>query len=206
MIGTLSPVAVKVASPAMVELTAKVTTPLVLETPEVGEMVSGGVPRLETSDTVLPWTAVPLASFKVTVIVEVSLPLAVTELGSTATVELAALTAPASKVTVAVDGEMTRLLSLTSVAVKVAEPDVEDFTLKVTTPEPEEGPEAAEIVSTPSARLEARVTVLPATGLLLASRKVTVMVEVVVPSLATVVGKATTVELAASATTGAVAA
>ena len=202
----LAPVAVKVASPAMAERTAKVTTPLVLETPVVGEMVSGGVPRLETSETVLPWTAVPLASFKVTVIVEVPLPLAVTVLGSAATVELAALSAPASKVTVAVEGEMTRLLSLTSVAVKMAGPEVEDFTLKVTTPTLEEGPEAAEIVSTPSARLEVKVTVLPATGLLLASLKMTVMVEVVVPSLATVVGAATTVEFAASARTGTAAA
>ena len=95
MIGTLSPVAVKTGKPAADELTVKVATPLALETPEVGEMVSGGVPRLETSSTVLPWTAVPLASFKVTVIVEVVLPSAVTELGSAATVELAALTAPA---------------------------------------------------------------------------------------------------------------
>ena len=83
------------ASPAVAELTAKVTTPLVLETPEVGEMVSGGVPRLDARVTVLPETAVPPESFKVTVIVEVVLPSAVTELGSAATVELAALTAPA---------------------------------------------------------------------------------------------------------------
>ena len=95
MIGTLSPVAVKVASPAVAELTAKATTPLGLVAPEVGEMVSGGVPRLETSSTVFPQTAVPLASFKVTTIVEVALPSAGTELGAAATVELAVLTAPA---------------------------------------------------------------------------------------------------------------
>ena len=97
---------------------------------------------------------------------------------------------------------MTRL-SETSVAVKIAGPEVEDFTVKVTSPRLEEGPEAAEIVSTPSARSEAKVTVLPATGLLLASRKVTVMVEVVVSSLAIVVGAATRVEFAALATTSA---
>jgi hypothetical protein len=68
--------------------------------------------------------------------------------------------------------------------------------VNVTTPFASDGPEAAEIVSL-APRLEARVTVLPATGLLAAFFKVTVMVEVVTPSAATEVGEAVTVELAA---------
>ena len=46
----------------------------------------------------------------------------------------------------------------------------------------------------------ARVTVLPETGLRLASSRVTVIVEVVVPSAVTEVGEATTVELEAEVT------
>jgi len=98
------------------------------------------------------------------------------------------------KVTVAVEGEITRSPSVTSVAVKTEEPAVEDFTMKVTTPETLESPEAADIVSS-AGRLEARVTVLPGSGLLAASRNVTVMVEVVTPSLATDVGLAATVDV-----------
>ena len=49
-------------------------------------------------------------------------------------------------------------------------------------------------------RLDVRATVLPATGLLLASFKVTLRVEVVTPSLATVAGEAVSVEVVASAT------
>jgi uncharacterized protein involved in tolerance to divalent cations len=38
--------------------------------------------------------------------------------------------------------------SVTSVVVKMAGPEVEDFTVKVTSPRPEEGPEAAMICKT----------------------------------------------------------
>jgi hypothetical protein len=72
-------------------------------------------------------------------------------------------------------------------------PTVVDVTVKVTTPEPLEGPEAGEIVSV-APRLEASVTVLPETGLLLASLSVTVIVEVVEPSAVTELGEAPTVE------------
>ena len=62
---------------------------------------------------------------------------------------------------------------------------------------PLETPDAAETVSEPT-RLDARVTVFPATGLLEgASRKVTVTVEVVDPSAGTVRGAAVTSELVA---------
>ena len=54
-------------------------------------------------------------------------------------------------------------MSVESVAVKTGAPAVVDVTVKVTTPEPLDAPEAAEIVSV-APRLEARVTVLPETG------------------------------------------
>jgi hypothetical protein len=66
------------------------------------------------------------------------------------------------------------------------------FTVKVTTPLALEAPEAAEMVELPVPW--PRVTVLPDTGLLLASLSVTVMVEVVTPSAVTDVGLADTVE------------
>ena len=91
---------------------------------------------------------------------------------------------------------MTVTVSVVSVAVKTGAPAVVDLTVKVTTPEPSEAPEAAEIVSV-APRLEARVTVFPATGLELASLSVTVIVEVVLPSATTEAGLALTVDWAA---------
>jgi hypothetical protein len=135
------------------------------------------------------------ASKAVTVIVEMVEPSAVTPvLGLAVAIELTALTAPTVKVTVAVCVIVT--LSVVSVAVKTGEPAVVDFAVKVTTPEELELPEAAEIVSA-APRLEASVTVLPETGLPLASFSVTVIVEVVAPSAATVFGVADTVDCAA---------
>ena len=144
----------------------------------------------------MPETGLLLPSFKVTVIVEVVTPLAVTKLGEAITVEFAALVVVVENVTVAVWATTT--LSVVSVAVKTGVPAVEDFTVKVTTPAEVETPEAAEIVSV-APRLEASVTVLLATALLLASFRVTVMVDVATPSFATVAGLAATVELAAEA-------
>lgn len=99
------------------------------------------------------------------------------------------------KVTVAV-GVMTRESSV-SVDWKASAPAVVDFTVKVTTPGPLLGPEAALMVGEPGPEDFARVTVLPETGLPLASRRVTVTVEVAVPSAVTEAGEATTVELEA---------
>jgi len=98
------------------------------------------------------------------------------------------------KVTVAVCVTVT--LSVVSVAVKEGVPVVEDFTVKVTPPELLDAPEAAETVSV-ALRLDASVTVLPETGLLLASLRVTVMVEVVDPSAGTADGEGVTVDCAA---------
>jgi hypothetical protein len=66
-------------------------------------------------------------------------------------------------------------------------------TVKVTTPLELDGPLAAEIVECPEPW--ASVTVLPLTGLLLASFSVTVIVEGVEPSAAIEIGLAVTVEL-----------
>jgi hypothetical protein len=63
-------------------------------------------------------------------------------------------------------------------------------------PDALEVPEAAEIVSAVP-RLEVRVTVLPETGLPLASCKLTVMVAVVEPSAGIEFGAAVTVEVPA---------
>ena len=60
-------------------------------------------------------------------------------------------------------------------------------------PEPSDAPEAAEIVSV-APRLEASVTVLPETGFEFASFKVTVIVEVVLPSATTEAGLELTVD------------
>ena len=85
------------------------------------------------------------------------------------------------------------MVSVESVAVKTGAPVVIDVTVKVTTPEPLEAPEAAEIVSV-APRLEASVTVLPETGFEFTSFRVTVTVEVVLPSATTEVGLALTVD------------
>ena len=70
------------------------------------------------------------------------------------------------------------------------------LTVNVTTPPASDGPLAAEIVEWPAPCASA--TVLPATGLLLPSLTVTVIVEVVLPSATTNDGDALTLELPAS--------
>ena len=69
------------------------------------------------------------------------------------------------------------------------------LTVKVATPEPLVTPETVVIVEEPPPL--ASVTVLPETGLLLASRRVTVTVEVVEPSAVTDEGAAETPDCAA---------
>jgi hypothetical protein len=78
----------------------KVTTPLALETPEAAEMTELPVPV--ESVTVLPATGFEFESFRVTVTVEVAIPLS--RMGDVAvTVDVDAETAPLVKTTVAVD-------------------------------------------------------------------------------------------------------
>jgi hypothetical protein len=106
-----------------------------------------------------------------------------------------ALVVAAVKVTVAVCVTVTE--SVVSVAVKTSAAAVVDFTVNVTTPEASLAPEAALMVGVPEPEVLARVTVLPDTGLLFTSCKVTVTVEVVEPSAVTEVGEAETVDWAA---------
>ena len=108
-----------------------VTTPLDELGPEAALML--GVPtEVFASVTVLPETGLLFASVRVTVIVEVVTPSAVTEVGDAATVNTDDDTAPTVKVTVAVPVTVTE--SVVSVAVKTSAPAVVDFTVNVTTP------------------------------------------------------------------------
>jgi hypothetical protein len=95
---------------------------------------------------------------------------------------------------------VTVTLSLVSVAVKTSAAAVVDVTVNVTTPESLLGPDAALIVGEPEPEVLASVTVLPETGLLSTSFKVTVIVEVVEPSAVTEVGEADTDDCSAEAT------
>ena len=82
-------------------------------------------------------------------------------------------------------------------AVKTAVPMVVDLTVKVAMPELLVVPFMVVMTGLPGPEVLASVTLLPAMGLLLASLRVTVMVEVAEPSANTALGAATTVELLA---------
>src|SRR6185369_13571812 len=85
---------------AFVSFTVKVTTPLAFERPLAAEIVE--LPAPCDRVTVLPLTGWLFASLRVTVIVEVVEPSAVTEVGLALTVDLVALAGPEVKFTVAV--------------------------------------------------------------------------------------------------------
>jgi hypothetical protein len=186
-------VAVSVLVPAVVDRTVPVVCPLALVA-AAGCPIVSVAPREEASVTVLPLTGLPLASRRVVVIVDVVVPSAATVVGLAVTVEVVADTAPAVNVTVAV--WVTTIESVVSVAVSVLGPAVVDRTVPVVCPLALVAAAGCPIVSV-APREEANVTVLPLTGLLFASRNVTVIVEVTTPSAATVVGLATTVEVVA---------
>jgi hypothetical protein len=124
------------------------------------------------------------------VIVE-AVPLAVTEVGLAVTEDCEVETAPAVNVIEAV--WLTVILSVESVAVRVGVPEMLDFTVKVATPEALVVADEGEIVSVP-ARLELRLTTLPAMALPVPSFKVTNTVEVELPLAVTEVGLALTVD------------
>ena len=85
-------------------------------------------------------------------------------------------------------------MSVVLVAVKVAAPFVDDFTVKVATPDTDVAVAGAMVSVAP--RLEARLTTFPEIRFEFASFKVTVMVLVVEPSASTEVALAETVEVA----------
>src|SRR6476469_5465045 len=106
-------VAVYVVASATASLTVKVAVPEAFVTPLTVVIVEE--PPDLASVTVLPTTGFDCASFRVTVTVAVAEPSAVTEAGAAETVDCAAVTVPAVKVTVAVG--VTTTESLVSVAV-----------------------------------------------------------------------------------------
>jgi hypothetical protein len=139
----------------------------------------------------------PVAVFaKASLAVTTTLPATpeVTLLGNPLTMREAA--GPGRKVIRAVP--TVRLLSVLSMAVKVAIPARVDLTVKATTPLASEVvPETAAKVSVPP-RLGVRVTVFPATGLSFISLRVTVTVEVAELLATKLVGVRVTVECPAS--------
>ena len=189
-------VAVKVGVPGVVDLTVNVTIPAALERPDGDEIVSEA-PRLETSETAFAGVGLPEPSSSVTVMVESVTPSAATEVGNAATVEFVA-SAKGTGLNVTLTVCSTASPSLASVAVKTGVPAVVDLTVKVTTPDVVESPDAAEIVSA-APRLDASVTVFPTTGFVFPSSSVTVIVEGVMPSAINEFGDAVTVEFVALA-------
>ena len=123
--------------------------------------------------------------------VDVEVPFAVSALAVDAMVELFGSIEPVLKVIARVVESAVE--SVVSVAVRVDDPATEELTVKVTTPDEVEVPDATDTLSLPP-RLETRVTVLPDTGFDCASMRVTVKVESVDPFAGTVLELATKVE------------
>src|SRR5439155_817277 len=159
---------------AVVELSVLVATPLASVVP-TGWVTVLPVVGLAASTTVAPWIGLPLASFAVTVIVDVPLPPAIGDVAMT--VDSAAETVPGFTATVALCVTATP----STVAVTVLEPAAVDDSVPVATP-------LASVVPTgwlrvfPPVGVPATVTVAPWSGLPLASFAVTVMVDVPLPA------------------------
>src|SRR6266480_3152548 len=174
VIATASIVADTVFEPAAVELRVPVATPLAFVVP-IGCVRVLPVVGVAASTTVAPAIGFPLASFAVTVMVEVPLPAAIGEVA--VTVDWVLETAPGFTTTVAVWVMATPPI----VAETVFEPAAVEVRLPVATP-------LASVVATgcvnvlPVVGLAASTTVAPATGFPFASRAVTVMVEVPLPA------------------------
>jgi len=152
-----------------------VATPLafVVATGCVSELPVVGV---AASVTVAPWIGLPLASRAVTVMVDVPLPAVIGEVA--VTVDCAAETVPALTTTVAVWVMATELI----VADTVFDPAAVELKLPVATPLASVVPSGWVSVF-PAVGAAASTTVAPWIGLPLASRAVTVMVDVPVPAV-----------------------
>ncbi len=184
VIATLLTVAETVFDPATVELSVPVATPLAFVT-EDGCVSVLPLP-VAVRATVAPLTGLPLASFAVTVMVEVPLP-AVMDVGDAVTVDWLAETVPPVTVTVAV--------CVMATPFTVAE--IVEVSAVVDEKEPLATPLALVVevgcVSVLPVPVADSTTVAPLTGLPLASLAVTVMVEVPLPA-AMDVGVAVTVD------------
>src|SRR5205809_818097 len=150
-------VAETVFVPAAVELSVPVATPLasVVPTGWVNVLPAVGV---TASVTVAPWIRLPLASFAVTVIVDVPLPAAIGDVA--VTVDSAAETVPGFTTTVAVCVMATALI----VADTVFEPAAVDVRLPVATPLTSVVP-TGWVTVLPAVGVAASVTVAPWIGL-----------------------------------------
>jgi hypothetical protein len=185
-------VAVIVLVPGVADWTVPVVWPAAL-VGTVGWVSVSVAPREDANVTVLPLTGLPLPSRNVIVIVDVAAPSATTTAGLAVTVEAVEETTTVN-VTEAVCVTVT--LSVVSVAVIVLVPVAVDRMVPVVCP-------FASVVAagwvrgSATPREDVKLTVLPLTGLLLASRSVIVIVEVATPSAATVVGAAVTVDTVA---------
>ena len=175
----------------MLSLTVKVAWPEPLVVPETVVIVEEPLPL--ASVTVFPETGFEFASLRVTVTVDVVEPSATIDVGEAVTVDCAAVTGPAVKVTVAVCVTVTE--SVVSVAVYAVASATVSLTVKVAWPEPLVTPETVVIVEEPLPF--ASVTVLPEIGCDCASLSVTVTVDVATPFAVTDAGAALTVDCAA---------
>ncbi len=176
-------VAETVLEPATVELRLPVATPLALVA--LAGCVSVLPEPVAASTTVAPLTGFPFASRAVTVIVDVPLPAAI-EVGDAVTLDCEAETGPAVTVTLAVCVIATPLI----VAETVFDPAIVELRLPVATPLPLVGAGWLNVLPEP---VTDSTTVAPLIGLPLASRAVTVIVEVPLPAVIDV-GDATTLD------------
>src|SRR5213596_2944706 len=160
---------------AVVELSVPVATPLAFVVPTGCANVLPVV-GLAASVTVAPWIRLPLASFAVTVIVDVPLPAAIGDVALT--VDCVPDTVPGFTTTVAVCVMATALI----VADTVFEPAAVDVRLPVATPLTSVVPTGCVRVF-PVVGVVASVTVAPWIGLPLASFAVTVIVELPLPAV-----------------------
>src|SRR6059036_382334 len=160
------PAAVERRVPAICPLASVVPTGCVNVLPAVG---------VTASVTVAPWIGLPLASFAVTVMVDVPLPAAMGDVA--VTVDKDADTVPAFTTTVAVWVIATELIVAETVfvpaAVALRVPVICPFTSVVPT---------GWVRVLPAVGVAASVTVAPGIGFPFASRAVTVMVDVPLPA------------------------
>src|SRR5436309_8567838 len=175
VIATALIVAETVLEPAAVDDRVPVATPLASVVPTGWVRVFPPV-GVAASVTVAPWIGLPLASFAVTVMVDVPLRAVIGEVA--ATVDCVADTVPAFTTTVAVCVIATALI----VADTVFDPAAVDERLPVATP-------VTSVVPTGCVRVfsvvgvAASITVAPSMGLPLASFAVTVIVELPLPAV-----------------------
>src|SRR6266516_6657191 len=172
-----------VFDPTTVDCSVPVATPLALV--GLAGCVSVLPEPVALSATVTPLTGLPFASRAVTVIVDVPV-LAAIEVGDAVTLDCEAETGPAVTVTLAVCVIATPLI----VAETVFDPAIVELRLPVATPLPLVGAGWLNVLPEP---VTDSTTVAPLIGLPLASRAVTVIVEVPLPAVIDV-GDATTLD------------